>query len=454
MRFGIAAALLCVTAAAASGQSGGLAVVTRDTTLENGLRLVVIPNPTVPLVTIQVTVRNGAFTQASEEEAGLPHLLEHMLFKSYGSSGFSEAANKLDADYNGTTDDETVTYYMTLPSANLDQGVKLMADLMRDRKFSRDDLDSERHVVRGELERSVSNPTYLLSASIDRQLWGTSFTRKNTIGTLPTILNATPTQLRSMYERFYLPNNAAVIFSGDVTAEAAFASAAKHFVRWKRGADPHANLEIPPIPPLERHQVVIVDQDVADITMIVRWHGPSVRADRDATFAADVFSSIINDPVSDIQARLVDTGLFQSVSMSYLTRAHVGPITLMATTNADQLVEASKALRAEIDRFAEPGYITKEILEIAKKRREVDWVMAMETPSGLAAFVGDLWSVADLDYVRGYLPEMQKQDEASLKQFVDTYLAGKPRVMGIMLSASTRKDLGPQFNSAIAPWRR
>jgi zinc protease len=438
----------------AGAQGSGLSALMRDTTLENGLRVVVVPNATVPLVTMQVTIRNGAFTQLSEADEGVPHLLEHMLFRSYGRSGFGEHAYRLNASYNGTTSDETVTYYLTLPSENLDRGVRLLADLVRRPRFDRSALESEQRVVAGELERSASSASYLLSAMVNQKLWGDARGRKNAIGNMLTIRGATHSQLTRMYERFYVPNNAAIVFSGDVTAEAAFSSSAEHFVRWERRPDPFADLVIPNVPELPGHEVVIVGLDAEEVTILVRWHGPSVTRHRNATYAADVFASIINDPVSDAQARLVDTGLFQSVSLSYLTRAHVGPISLYATTTADRLEEASAALRAEIDRFSEPGYVTAEIVEIAQKRREVDRAMDMETPSGLAYFVGELWSVADLDYARGYVAAMQSQTEADLERFVATYLTNRPRVMGILLSPTTRHELGRTLGTALEPWRR
>jgi zinc protease len=438
----------------ASAQRGGLDAVARDTLLENGLHVIVVPNPTVPLVTIQVTIRNGAFTQLTREEEGLPHLLEHMLFKSFGTSGFSEAANKLNAHYNGTTGDETVTYYLTLPADNLDRGVRLLADLMRSPRFDESDLAAEQEVVRGELERSASSPAYLLSTTVNAHVWGGARGRKNAIGDVSTINGATPARLKRMYDRFYVPNNAALIFSGDVSADAAFASASQHFRRWRRGADPFEDLTIPPIRPLRVPAVVVVPLETNDVTMLVRWQGPSVRTEREATFAADVFAAVVNDPVSSFQTRLVDSGLFQSVSMTYLTRAHVGPISIHATTTADRLVAASTALRAELSRFAGPGYVTAEILAIAKKRQEVDWAMEMETPSGLASFIGDLWSVADLGYARDYIDAMQAQQVEDLERFVSAYLTGRPRVTGIMMSPLTRQELGPRVMAALAPWRR
>jgi zinc protease len=438
----------------ADGQRATLGEVMRDTVLSNGLHVIAVPNPTVPLVTIQVTVRNGAFTQLTEADEGIPHLLEHMLFRSYGSSGFGSEAGRLNARYNGTTGDETVTYYVTLPAGNLDRGVRLLADLMRAPRFDRKALQSEQRVVRGELERSVSNPTYLLGAMVDRKLWGDAIGRKNAIGNVLTINGATPGRLREIYDRFYIPNNAAVVFTGDVTPEAAFASASRHFVRWRAGTDPFEALSLPPMPPLPRNEVVVVDLEAQDVTLLIRWPGPSVREDPEASLAADVFASVLNEPVYDFQTRLVDSGHFQSVSMSYWTLAHVGPISIYATTTADQLVHASAALHREIERFSEPGYVTPEVLAVAKKRQEVDWAMYMETPSGLASFVGEVWSVAGLDYLRTYVPGIQAQREEDLETYVQTYIVGRPRVFGILISPQTRQELGPRLGEALAPWRQ
>jgi zinc protease len=288
---------------------------------------------------------------------------------------------------------------------------------------------------------------------VDQQLWGTGWSRKNTIGNVPSILGATPARLKQIYERFYVPNNAAVVITGDVAPAAAFTLAAKHFARWKRAGDPFASLTIPAMPQLAAHRQVTVPLEANDVTLLVRWQGPSVRADPAGAYAADLFSAIINGPISDLQSRLVDTGLFHSVVMYSSTRAHVGEITLEAVATADQLVAASTALRAELAAFADPGYVTAEALEIAKKRQEVEWAIALETPSGLAAFIGELWSVAGLDYARGYLAAMKSQQEADLEKFVAAYVANRPRVTGVMLSRLTRHELGARLQEALAPWR-
>lgn len=456
LRAGLAA---CLAAALTLGWSDGasaqrtLQALLRDTVLENGLRVIVLPNPAVPLATVQVTVRNGAFTQVTEPEVGVPHILEHMLFRGFGTDGFSEHAGRINASYNGMTSDEAVAYYVTLPSSNLDRGIRLMADLMSTPRFDRTALEAELRVVRGELERSGASPDFVLSSTVNQRLWGDAWGRKNAIGNMLTIMGATPDVLMRTYRRFYVPNNAAVVITGDVDAPTAFALAARHFGRWKPGPDPFAELVLPPMPELRGNQQVVVPLEANDVTLLIRWQGPSVGDDAAGAYAADLFAALVNDRVSDLQERLVDSGLFQSVSMSYLSRAHVGPISIRATTTAEQLVEASAALRAEVSRFTEPGYITPELLAVARRRQEVEWAMHMETPSTLAWFIGELWSVAGgLDFVRGYLDAIMATDAAELQRFAATYLT-RPRVTGVLLSPRTRHELGGRLQTALADWR-
>src|SRR5688500_3347832 len=134
-RGGLAAALLLLAAPRLAAQRATLQNMIRDTVLANGLHVIVVRNPTVPLATIEVVFRTGAFSQLTPEDEGVPHLLEHMLFKSGDGSmagSFDDAAFKVEAlTHNGVTEPEAVAYYVTIPSKNLPKGLKIMADLVR-----------------------------------------------------------------------------------------------------------------------------------------------------------------------------------------------------------------------------------------------------------------------------------------------------------------------------------
>src|SRR5438093_8900943 len=166
-----------------AAQDSSLTGVVHQATLENGLQVIVVENQTVPLATVLVAVRNGAFTQDSAEQ-GLAHLYEHILFRSFHSrpEAFALEATRLNGRFNGATTQEVVFYFVMVPSKNVEGAIKLMAELLKSPRFSNDDLENERLVVLDELHRSESDPEQQLSRQVERTLWGTSWSRTDVAG--------------------------------------------------------------------------------------------------------------------------------------------------------------------------------------------------------------------------------------------------------------------------------
>ena len=428
----------------------------RDTVLANGLHVIVVRNPSVPLATIEVVVRTGAFSQLTPEDEGVPHLLEHMLFKSGDGTmagSFDDAAYKIEAiANNGVTEAEAVAYYVTLPSKNLAKGVKLMADLVRSAHFDREALRSEQKVVSGELQRKAAEPQYLLYHMSSQALWGTGWSRKNPGGNLIAVMGATPERLKGFFRKYYIPNNSALVVTGDVMAAEVFEAAAKSFQSWKQGDDPFKGTSIVPMPPLAATRTSVVEADATDVTFLVRWHGPSVTTDATGTYAADVFSELINQPLSGLQQRLVDSGLFQSVSLGYETQKNVGPIELYARTTPEKVEAAGAALKKEIAQFPAPGYFTDDDVTIAKKRQQVITAFQLESATSLAHPVATLWSVVGLDYYMDYVDNVRAQTPDDVRRFVATYLAGKTMTVKVLVSPATRRSIRPALDNLLAKW--
>jgi zinc protease len=428
----------------------------RDTVLDNGLHVITVRNPTVPLATIEVVVRTGAFSQLTPEDEGVPHLLEHMLFKSGDGTragSFEDDAYKVEAlTHNGVTEAEAVAYYVTLPSKNLEKGIKIMADLIRSPSFDKEALTSEQKVVSGELQRNAAEPQYLLHHYSSAALWGTGWGRKNPGGNLIAVMGATTDRLKGFFRKYYIPNNAALVVTGDVTAAEVFAFAAKSFHSWKAGDDPFKGVSVVPMPPLTTTRTGVVEADATDLTFLVRWHGPSVTTDAAGTYAADVFSELINQPLSGLQRRLVDSGLFQSVTLGYETARNVGPIELYAQTTAEKLEAAGAALKKEIRQFSVPGYFTDDDVVIAKKRQQVLTAFQFESATTLAHPVATLWSVAGLDYYMGYVDNVRAQTPEDVQRFVQTYLAGKPMTVTVLVSPATRRSIRGTLDGILSRW--
>ncbi|HJU65081.1 MAG TPA: pitrilysin family protein [Gemmatimonadaceae bacterium] len=419
-------------------QRATLERVISQSVLPNGLEVIVVENHNVPLATVEVVVKNGSFTQEPQDE-GVAHLFEHMLFRAYTDTtpdaSFARAAGEITAGFNGTTNEESVTYYATLPSRHLERGVQLLATLMRRPRFRADDLNRERQVVLGEYDRQVANPFYHLRAATGRALWSSAWSRKNTLGSREAINSATVERLETIFKRYYVPNNSALVVTGDVTPQQVFELARKHFGPWQRGPDPFAAFPIPPVPPLERDTTVIVEADTRDVVVMLQWQGPSVGRDPDATYAADVFSDVLNAPTSEFRKKLVDSGLWQSLGVNYYTLDQVGPITILGETTPENLRAALAALYGEIARLGDPRYFSAQALADSKQDRKVGTAFGLERASGFAHTIAFWWSVADLEYYMGYVDNMAAQTARDLADYGGKYIAGRPKVIGLMMSA-------------------
>jgi zinc protease len=416
----------------------------RRDTLPNGLEVIVVENNGVPLATIEAVVRNGSFTQSPSYE-GLSHLYEHMFFKANRSypepDAFVARASELGAVFNAQTREELVNYYMTVPSDSTEPAIALLTTALRTPLFLREELERERAVVIGEYDRIESDPYYALTTATGKALWGSAWSRKNPLGERDIILKTTPEQMRTIQRKYYVPNNTALIVTGDVDAARVFDVVRRYLGDWPRAADPFVADPIPPVPLLTESKGVVVEQPVNTVIAVVQWDGPGARADPAATYAADVFSDVLNQPGSRFQRKLVDSGLWQSLIVNYYTLNHVGPITISGEVAPDKLRAALGALERELVEVVKPDYITKDAVDGVKRTRIVGSMQSLERASGFAHQLGFWWAVTGLDYFFGYVDTMARQTPDDLRSYATKYIVGKPRVTGVVLSPETRRTL-------------
>ncbi|HVF38716.1 MAG TPA: pitrilysin family protein [Gemmatimonadaceae bacterium] len=417
--------------------------------LANGLEVIVIENHAVPLVTIEIDVKNGSYTE-SPEFNGLSHLYEHMFFKANRTIPSQELylrrANQLGASWNGTTSEERVNYYVTVGVDSLLPAMQFMEDAIRYPLFNQDELVRERPVVLGEFDRNEANPFFHLFRGVDTLLWTPGYySRKNVIGNRQMIITASQAKMNAIKDRYYVPNNSALILAGDITPARGFQLAERIFGDWARGADPFAT-PVPKPPALTATRSVIVERPVQGASLRIAWHGPSVTTDPAATYAADVLSTVLASPTSKFSKRLVDSGLTYNVGLSYYTLGYTGPISVFAQLPSDKVKEAQRAIMEEMGKLANPDYITPQELAAAQRQLGIQALYEREQASEYAHTVGFWWAVAGLDYYRSYVPNMQKVTQADIAKYVRTYITGKPYVTGLLISPEERakQNLTPE----------
>lgn len=403
--------------------------------LDNGLEVIVIEDRTVPLATIDIVVRNGAFTEP-DEFAGLSHLYEHMFFKANESfpsqEAFMSRVRELGITYNGYTSEELVNYFFTLPSGNLDPGMKFMADAIMTPKFNSEELVKERQVVLGEFDRNEAQPGFVLRYALDSAVWMPYVSRKQALGQRPVINTATVEKMEMIQKRFYVPNNSALIVSGDVNAEEVFALARKYLSGWKRGADPFPQYNPPAFPPL-KSKLVLREAEVPQALIRMFWHGPSVLKDEPDPYAADLLFTMANQPTSRFYRELVDSGLVTQVYVGYQSARNTGQIAVYATAPPEKAKRAIDVLKRELAAMANPGYFTEEELNDAKQILSDNRVFERENiydfTIGTVAF---WWSIGgSLDYYQSLVPNMNKVTLDQTRKFMTEYVTGRPFVLGV-----------------------
>lgn len=448
MRHLAAALLLAAAVSAAAAGIPGLS----SRVLDNGLEVIVIENHAVPLVTIELAVRSGGFVE-SPEYSGLSHLYEHMFFKGNreipNQEAYLKRLRELGASWNGTTSTERVNYFITLPSENLREGTVFMRDALFYPLFNQKELERERVVVLGEFDRNEGNPQFHLFREVDRKLWYEHYSRKSVIGDRQVIATTPREKMVTIKERYYVPNNSALLFSGDVTPAEAYELAVELFGEWKRTKDPHELYPVPPHPPLKKSSTIAVIQPVKTATLNQSWHGPSMTGDVASTFAADVLSFILLQPTSRFHKNLVDSGLFDNIQLFYLSQVHTGPITVFGLTSPERLDKANAALQNEIRRFTDPNYFTDEELAFAKNQLEVQEIYGREEPSNFVHTVSFWWSTGGLDYYRNYIDNLRKVTRAGINRYVRRYIHGQPSVTGVLVSQENVDDVALLKNAQV-----
>jgi zinc protease len=455
---GAALVLALVLSAPLAAAPGSTGPATRRT-LDNGLEVFVVENHAVPLATICVAFRAGAYAQ-TPETAGIFHLYEHMLFnaneKYPNQAAFKAAMNRMGvSNWNGATGLESIYYYITLPSDRLEEGIEFWSWAVEKPIFGEADLEREKDVVLSEIRGYHSDPNHIMADAIESRMFPGAPWRKNIDGPEENIKKATAAGLEEMRKGYYIPANAALMIGGDVDPERVWALAATWFGAWKGGEKPKAG-EPPqgPIPPgiALAYPDETFYQGVAQVQF--RWRGPDVLRQTKDSFTTDVLLYLLSSPVGRFKTALMEKGpgLYdpEYIDFNYLTARDGGTLdfstflVVQDPAGEEPILERTEKLRAALnEEFAliakEPeSYFGAGELAKAKTKLIDQNLLSMEVASSFVTSVLRFWwSVATTDYFFGYEESCGKVSYADIADLIGRYIIGAPSAAGMRVESET-----------------
>ena len=385
--------------------------------LENGVKLLLFPDQSKSKVTVNMTVLVGS-RHEGYGEAGMAHLLEHMLFKGTPlHKNIPEQLQNRGASFNGTTWLDRTNYYETLPAAtveqaddNLEFAIRLEADRLMNSYVKGADLESEMTVVRNEFESGENNPRRILMQRVQSAAYEWHNYGRSTIGNRSDIERVPVDRLKAFYRKFYRPDNIVVVVAGKFAPERAIELAEKYF----------GILEAPETPldrtyttePAQDGERTIVLRRVGNIQLInSAYHVPS-GANRE--FAAVEMLAYIfgTEPSGRLYQDLVKTELASSTVSSSLGLHDPGIIMFGAEVSTAKSIESARQqLLTTVEDVAKKP-ITEEELTRAKTQFMKDRELRATDTQRIAielsewAAQGD-WRLYFLfrDYIESITPE-------------------------------------------------
>jgi len=423
--------------------------------LPNGLAVVTLEDHRTPLLTILLAVKAGAFSETPETD-GLTHFYEHLFFKGNAKvpdqQAYVRRMQELGIVFNGSTSQEAVMYYFTLPKENLRAGLEFMFDAITTPAFDEGEMEREKKAVLAEIDRHDAEPYNALWDHVRDALFFAHPYAKNVLGSREVIRAATPQTMRAMQQRLFVPNNSALFIVGDVEPGQATQAAAAVFSAWQRGADPFAATPPAVHPPLERSVTLPLYKPVATALYTISWQGPRVGQDPKATYAADVMSTALALKSSGFSRRFIDTGLAHQAMVYYHTQEYTGTVDALVAADPLQMKAAMEALEEELTLMAQPGYFTPELLEVAKRRLMFDTLYQRQNTLELVRNLAFWWCSTGMDYYLGYLDNISKVTPQDIRDFQVRYLTGKPRVTAMIINRydAAANLAGTAFDPAAA----
>ncbi len=370
--------------------------------LENGLKVLVVPNHEVPFVSIQLGLLSGAWT---ENKPGTASMTMQMLVKGTSKHSEGELADELETyaiSLSGAGDMDTSTVSVGCLTEHIERAMGLLGEVVLTPTLPEKEFEKLRKQVLTSLAVASTEPEYVAEKEFRRKLYGEHPYSRTATGEVEDVNALTIEDLKGWWSKFARPDTAVLIFSGDIEAKEAFELAKKTFGGWKMPGE-RPDIKIPkPAEPAET-RIYLVDLPGSTQSQI-RVGGHGITRHDDGYFVSRIvsnyfgwaFNSRLNETIR------VKKGLTYGVWGGYTANRFAGVFEVGTFSKTESTAEAVRTALEEIKRLKTQGPSIDE-LENSRSFILGSFVMGRETPQQIA---GDLWLIESQDLSKDYLERL------------------------------------------------
>jgi zinc protease len=406
-------------------------VVFEEFVLENGLKVIVHPDPSIQVAVINILYDVGSRDE-HPDKTGFAHLFEHLMFGgSKNIPSYDEPLQLVGGENNAFTSTDITNYYLTVPAANLETGFWLESDRMMSLSFDPNVLEVQRRVVIEEFKQRYLNQPYgdvwlklrPLAYTVHPYSWAT-------IGKeISHIENGTMDDVRNFFFTHYLPNNAVLVVAGNVTKEQVKALAEKYFAPIPAGKRKDRKLPIEPKQTQKR--TLTVEAKVPANALYKTWHMAGRFSQQ--YYATDFISDMLSRGHSSrLYRQLVkEREIFTSISSFVMGTIDPGMLVVSGRVKEGVSLQQAEAevdavltdfkvnmSERELEKVKNQALATLEFGEVEVLNRAMNLAFAsLSGDAGLVNKEGDIISSIQLHDVRQVANEVLREENASVMYY-------------------------------------
>ncbi len=434
---GIAVGTMLIAPGVANGST--LPFTIQAETLQNGLRVVMVPYPSPGLIAYYQLVRVGSRDEVEQGVTGFAHFFEHMMFrgtKDYPPERVMDFLKKTGADQNGFTTDDFTCYTFFGSNGALEELVKMESDRFQRLEYTEDIFKTESKAVLGEYNKSASDPMLPLEEKLRELVFKNHTYGHTTLGYLRDIQDM-PNQYeysRKFFRRFYTPDNTTIIAVGDFQPKPLLNLIQKYYGRWQSKRDV-TKFQDEPAQTKEVRGTLSWKTPTLPI-LSISWRTPATRYDSPDTAVYNLIYELVFGKISSLYSDLVlDKQMVDSIEDGSWN--HRDPYLFHAIVRLKDPKHLA-TVEARIDEqvaFLEKGKLDPKLLEDVKANVRYSILLRLQTPDRVASAL--TFSIAPTGQVDGLdkmLRSLEKLSTKDVQAFAKKYLKKSNRSVFVLTS--------------------
>lgn len=347
-------------------------------TLSNGLKIALEKIDYVNSVSVGLWVKNGSRNE-NVYNNGISHFIEHMFFKGTYNRNAKEIAECIEdvgGQLNAFTGKETTCYYVKILDSHIDLALDVIADMLFNSKFDKEDIEKEKGVIIEEINMNEDSPEDVLMDLHSKAIWGEEAIALPILGSIDTVTSFTREQILEYLGDHYIPGNCVLSIAGKFDINKIESLAEKYFGNWKYNKNEIVNYTKPNISNKHLFQKKKIEQ----LHISLGLNGLEIG--HEDAYALILLNNILGGGASSILFQKIreEKGRCYSI-YSYLTSfSNTGVVSIYTGLNPKYSLEVVELIKEEIIKFSK-SKISKERLIKSKEQMKGNYILGLESTS-------------------------------------------------------------------------